>query len=182
MATSGMIRLVTSDAISGRDPSARRAGVDDAPALVRLRAVMFEAMSVPVGGTNAPWRATAEAWFRTHLQQPARFAAFVLDDPVQGVVSAACGICDARAPGPRGLSGVRGHIFSIATDPRQRRRGHAGTCLTALVAWFHHDTRAEAVELSATSDGVRLYTSLGFRERGHPTMRLGLSTPTEAFL
>jgi len=31
-------------------------------------------------------------------------------------------------------------------------------------------------------DGVELYTSLGFRERAHPTMRLGLSAPTETFL
>jgi len=29
---------------------------------------------------------------------------------------------------------------------------------------------------------VELYTSLGFRERAHPTMRLGLSAPTETFL
>jgi len=180
--TPGIIGLVTVSAISGRDPVVRRADVYDAPALVRLRAVMFDAMAIPAGGTDAAWRTAAEAWFRAQLEQPACFAAFVVDDPLLGVVSAACGICDARAPGPRGLSVVRGHVFNIVTDSRHRRRGHARACLIALVAWFRLDTSAETVELSATSDGVQLYTSLGFRERAHPTMRLGLGAPTETFL
>ena len=160
----------------------RRAGVEDAAALVRLRGVMFDAMGVPTGGADAAWRPTAEAWFVQWLARPALFTAFVVDDPSLGVVSAACGICDARAPGPRGLSGARGLVFNIATDPRRRRRGHARACVIALLSWFEKDTPAEAVELSATPDGLPLYTSLGFRERGHPTMRLGLGTSTEAVL
>jgi ribosomal protein S18 acetylase RimI-like enzyme len=165
-----------------RAGAARRAGVDDAPALVRLRAVMFDAIDVPVGDENADWRLAGEAWFREQLDRPTIFAAFVVDDASSRVVSAGCGICDAWAPGPRGLSGVRGHVFSIATDPRHRRRGYATICLTALLTWFRDDTPADAVELSATSDGVGLYESLGFREREHPTMRLGLSASTETFL
>jgi hypothetical protein len=93
-----------------RGAAARRAGVDDAPALVRLRAVMFDAIDLPVGDKNADWRLAAEAWFRDQLDHPTIFAAFVVDDASSGVVSAACGICDARAPGPRGLSGVRGRV------------------------------------------------------------------------
>ncbi|SDQ05269.1 N-acetyltransferase [Quadrisphaera sp. DSM 44207] len=178
----GTIEVVTSDASSGRCPLVRRARADDAAALVRLRAVMFEDMGVPVGTTDAPWRGAAEAWFRGNLQRPDHFAAFVVEDPVTGAVSAACGICDARAPGPRGLSGVRGHVFSVATEPEHRRRGHARACLTALLSWFHDDTAAEAVELAATPDGAQLYTALGFREHGHPTMRLGLHTTTEVLL
>lgn len=77
---------------------------------------------------------------------------------------------------------MRGHVFSIATDSTCRRRGHARACLTAFLAWFRLNTGAETVELSATSDGVELYTSLDFRERPHPTMRLGLGAPTETFL
>lgn len=177
----GIIGRVTSDT-SGRDQLVRRADLSDVPALVRLRAVMFDAMDIPAGGTDAAWRTAAEAWFRAQLEQPASFAAFVVEDPLLGVVSAACGICDVRAPGPRGLSGVRGHVFSIATDCRRRRCGHARACLTALVSWFRLETGAESVELSATSDGVKLYTSLGFSERAHPTMRLDLGTLTETFL
>jgi ribosomal protein S18 acetylase RimI-like enzyme len=105
-----------------------------------------------------------------------------VEDPELGAVSCACGICDARAPGPRGLRGVRGHVFNIATDPRRRRRGHARACLAALIAWFREDTPADALELSATDDGFALYTSLGFRERPHPTMRLGLGSGAKTFL
>ncbi len=177
-----MLRLVTSSGTLNQDPLVRRAGVEDAAALVRLRAIMFEAMGVPTGETDAAWRPAAEAWFARWLARPALFAAFVVDAPSPGVISAACGICDARAPGPRGLSGARGQVFNIATDPRRRRRGHARACLTALLTWFEQDTLVEAVELSATPDGVQLYTSLGFRERAHPTLRLGLGVPTQALL
>lgn len=157
----------------------RRADGRDAPALVGLRAVMFEAMGTAVGGPDAPWRAAAGAWFSDQLERPATFAAFVVDEPALGVVSAAAGICDARAPGPRGLAGVRGHVFSVATDPRCRRRGHARACLSALLDWFSRDTPAEVVELVATDEGAGLYTSLGFRARAHPTMRVDLRAPTE---
>ena len=67
---------------------------------------------------------------------------------------------------------------SCSTRWESLRAGLTAAWRTAAEAW----TGAETVELSATSDGVGLYTSLGFRERAHPTMRLGLSAPAEAFL
>jgi hypothetical protein len=100
-----------------QQPLVRRAGVEDAAALMRLRVVMFKAMGVPTGETDAAWRPAAEAWFAERLAQPTRFAAFVVDDPSLGVTSAACGICDDKAPGPRVPSGAHGQVFNIATDP-----------------------------------------------------------------
>jgi ribosomal protein S18 acetylase RimI-like enzyme len=155
-------------------PHARRAGGEDAPALLRLRSTMFDAMGIATCGPDAPWRAAAETWFLDRLEATDSFAAFVVDDPVHGVVSAACGSCDSRPPGPRGLSAVRGQIFNVATEPDQRRHGYARACLDALIAWFARDTFVELVELTATAHGLGLYESLGFRPRTQPVMRMSL--------
>jgi ribosomal protein S18 acetylase RimI-like enzyme len=152
--------------------------VDDAPALARLRAVMFEGTGISPGHDDAAWRLAAEVWFRRHLAQPERSAAFVVDDLDLGPVSVACGICDDRPPGPATLTAVRGYVFSVATDPRHRRRGHARVCLNALLSWFRRDTNAEIIELKASPDGAALYEALGFGEVTDPTLRLTLSTGT----
>lgn len=149
--------------------SVRRAGPEDVPALVRLRGVVLEATTGPTAPDD-PWRAAAAAWSTDQLGRPDAFVAFVADEPGVGVV--AVGACSARPPGPGSLSGVGGRVFSVATDPASRRRGHARACLVALLAWFEHETRASAVELGATAEGAGLYRSLGFVETAHPTLRL----------
>lgn len=159
-------------------PVARRATVDDAAALARLRAVLFDSMARSGDRQAATWRPGAETWFRRHVAQAARFAAFVVDDAVLGPVSAACGICDDRPPGPGVLGTVRGHVFSVATDPRHRRRGHARACVTALLTWFRLDTAVAVVELKASAQGSALYAELGFRATTDPTVRLVLEDTT----
>lgn len=153
--------------------TARRAGPEDVPALVRLRGVMVEALGEP-SGPDDPWRAAAAAWFADQLQRPERFAAFVVDVPEEGVVAVAAGLCESRAPGPGSLSGMRGRVFNVATDPGWRRRGAARACLGALLVWFQEGTAAEVVELSATAEGDGLYRSLGFARTDRPVMHLRL--------
>jgi ribosomal protein S18 acetylase RimI-like enzyme len=151
--------------------AARRAGPADARALVRLRALMLHEMGAATGGEDAPWRAAAEAWFAARLADREAFAAFVVDDPDLGPMSCAVGLCDLRAPGPASLSGLRGHVFNVATDPRHRRRGHARACVSALMGWFRDETAAEEVDLNATGPGSGLYRSLGFDVPRHPALR-----------
>ncbi|MDP9397192.1 MAG: hypothetical protein M3P96_04925 [Actinomycetota bacterium] len=69
---------------------------------MQLRALMFEGMGTPVGGPDAAWCAAADAWFRDRLERTATFAAFVVEEPGLGVVSAAAGICDAEHQGRAG--------------------------------------------------------------------------------
>lgn len=157
---------------AGIHASVRRAGTHDAPALVRLRSTMLQAIGIPDRGPDAPWRSAAESWFREELERTEDFAAFVVEDPVLGVVSVACGRCDSRPPGPRGLNGVRGQIFNVATEVARRRYGYARACLDALIDWFAQDTPVEIVELIASSDGIGLYESLGFRAREQALMRI----------
>jgi ribosomal protein S18 acetylase RimI-like enzyme len=135
---------------------------------------MLSSMGSDVGGQDAQWRAAAADWFREQLDRPAQFAGFVMEHPVDGVVCAALGSCDVRAPSPRDLSGTQGHVFNISTAPAQRRRGYARACLTALLTWFDTDTGVSVVHLSATPEGSGMYTSAGFREAAFPSMRLRL--------
>lgn len=155
----------------------RRAASADAAGLVRLRALMLAAMGHDVGGPGAPWRSAALAWFGERLALPGGrdFAAFVVDDPALGVVSCAVGTCDRHAPGPATLTGRRGHVFNVSTDPRHRGLGHARACLVALLAWFDTDAGVAGIDLNATGDGVGLYTSLGFAPPRWPALRRQLT-------
>lgn len=155
--------------------AARRAGITDAAALVRLRAQMLGDMGQAVGGQDDPWRASALAWFTGRLHDRQAFAAFVIDDPEAGVVACSAGLCDYHAPGPGNLSGARGHVFNMSTDPAHRGRGYARACLEALLDWFRDATPARVIRLNATPDGMALYRSLGFQPPGHPQLQLRLA-------
>jgi len=155
----------------------RRATAQDVAALVHLRSLMFSSMGSDVGGDDAAWRAASASWFREQLARPDQFAGFVTEHHVDGVVSAALGSCDARAPGPSDLSGTHGHVFNISTEPAHRRCGYARACLTELLAWFHTDTGVRVVHLNATPEGAGMYQSAGFSEPLFPSMRLLLERP-----
>jgi ribosomal protein S18 acetylase RimI-like enzyme len=167
-------RLLSSVPSVNRDSSlpVRRAGVADAAALTRLRALMLSDMGLLTAGSDPAWRDQAEEWFGVRLADRANFAAFVVDKPGVGVVSCAAGICDHHAPGPGNPGGVQGHVFNMSTEPGHRRRGCARACLEALLAWFRDETGAGVISLSATSDGVALYRSLGFTEPRQPYLQL----------
>jgi GNAT superfamily N-acetyltransferase len=101
-------------------------------------------------------------------------AAFVVDAPDgSGLACGVVGTLDRRPPGPRRplASSVVGHVSSMATDPRWRRRGLARTALEALLDWFG-ERGAASVTLNATAEGEPLYRSLGFSRQPHPALRL----------
>ena len=149
----------------------RRAGVDDAAALTRLRLGMLDAMGVP-GLEGEQWQADCTAWFRERLARPDHLVAFVVDgrlpDGSVGPVSCAVGDLQEHAPEPWNPSGVRGHVFNVSTEPSARRRGYARACVEAVMAWFLEETAVTRVGLAATEDGRAMYEELGFAEpHGH---------------
>ena len=155
----------------------RRAVAADAAALARLRELMLSDMGMLAGGADPGWRDKAEAWFTRRLGDKDDFAAFVIEDQDQGVVSCAAGVCDEHAPGPGNPGGVQGLVFNMSTDPPFRRRGCARACLDALLAWFRDETEARVINLNATGDGIALYRSLGFTEPRNPVLQLRLARP-----
>ena len=158
----------------------RRATEQDVAALVHLRSLMFSSMGREVGGQDAAWRVASAEWLREQLTRPMQFAGFVMEHPVDGVVCAALGSCDLRAPTPNNVSGSQGHVFNICTEPAHRRSGYARACLGALLTWFQADTTVRAVHLNATPDGAIMYRAAGFREPAFPSMRLQLDRLTES--
>lgn len=158
----------------------RRATKQDVAALVHLRSLMFSSMGSDVGAQDAAWRIAAAGWFQEQLARPREFAGFVIEHPVDGVVCAALGSCDARAPSPKDVSGAHGRVFNISTEPAHRRCGYAQACLTALLTWFRTDTGVRVVDLNATPDGAGIYRAAGFRESTFPSMRMLMQQPAES--
>lgn len=139
----------------------RRATADDAAALTRLRVQMYESWQEDAGGEE--WRDASTAMFRRRIaEEPDDFVAYVVE--VDGrVVSSGVGWLSTHLPNPRNLSGRRGHIASMSTEPAHRRRGYARQVITALVEWFA-ERGIVRIDLVATAEGEPLYRSVGFAE------------------
>ena len=140
----------------------RRAGVADAAALVRLRALMLSAMGSDPSADG--WARACEEAFVRRLAEPDRFAAWLVE--VDGSpVASGVGWLEEHLPSPSAPDGRRGHIASMSTDPAHRRQGHAQAVLDALLCWFA-GAGVLRVDLRATPDGRAMYERAGFREVG----------------
>lgn len=157
---------------TGSTTAVRQARPEDAPELVRLRLLMFEAMQGEL--RPGPWQQRAEALLRERLADPGRttMPAFVVDDATAPGRLAACavGTLEQRLPAPGHPEGRFGFVFNICTDPAHRRRGYARACTAALLAWFD-EQRVTRIDLHATEGGEQLYRSLGFAEHSVPLSR-----------
>ena len=130
---------------------ARHATTGDADELMRLRVIMLTGVS----GEEPPpglWHSAGAAILRETIGTT--FTVFVVDDPDRPGRLAACavGTVEQRLPNPANPTGQVGYVFSVATDPRCRRRGYSRACLRALLHWY--DARGiAAVDLRASADG-----------------------------
>ncbi|MEU6404576.1 GNAT family N-acetyltransferase [Streptomyces sp. NPDC046985] len=149
----------------------RRARPEDAPECLRLRQVMIDSMA---GDPSTDWHAASLPTLRARLAEPdAGFAAFVVERPAAPgrLAALAAGTLEYRIGRAADPHGRVGHVFSVATDPDARRRGHARACMEELLAWFRAQGAAQ-VDLSASAEAEPLYASLGFVRKPDPSMRL----------
>ncbi|MFC5853153.1 GNAT family N-acetyltransferase [Streptomyces chlorus] len=156
-----------------RVPRVRRAVADDAEEVLRLRQVMIDSMARSSPATD--WHADALPVLRAKLAEPdGPFAAFVVDRPERGGLSAlVAGTIEYRIGGAYDPHGTDGYVFSVATDPDARRRGHARACMEALLEWFR-ERGARRVRLTASAQAEPLYASMGFTRRPDPLLELRL--------
>ncbi|MEU7578976.1 GNAT family N-acetyltransferase [Streptomyces sp. NPDC041068] len=156
----------------------RRATPEDAEELIRLRQVMID--SVFAAGSaiesDTSWHAESTTTVRRRLEErQGDFAAFVVDHPDRpgGLAALVAGTLEYRIGRVGNPHGRVGHVFSVATDPDQRRRGHARACTEALLDWFR-ERGAGSVDLNTSPEAEPLYASLGFVRKPDPSMRLRL--------
>jgi GNAT superfamily N-acetyltransferase len=159
----------------------RQASPEDAPELVRLRAVMLASLTGedPVDG---PWREAALRTLRGGLAHPdGTLVAFVVDSARRPGRLAACvvGAVEYRLAAPDNPTGETGYVFSVATDPDERRRGYSRACMERLVDWYRQ-RGITRVDLRASREGEPLYRSLGFARTADPAMRLKLPRSGDA--
>lgn len=142
----------------------RRATVEDAEALTRLRAFMHEAM----GDVPTPeWEAACVATLRRRLAAD-DFVGFVVEEDGTAVAGGV-GWLEEHLPSPYQLDGRRGHIASMSTHPDHRRKGYGRDVFRALMAWFA-ERDVPRVDLRATPYGQPLYEAEGFKVLGGATM------------
>jgi len=150
--------------------TARPATPADADELIRLRAVLLRSHAGP--GWNDDWREPSRQILVKSLAEPdPTLAGFVVDRPGGGLAACAVGTIVQRLGGPANPTGRSGYVFSVATDPDQRRRGFSRACMTALLDWFQARGVAR-IELKASPDGEPLYRGLGFERTTDPAMGL----------
>lgn len=142
----------------------RLATVEDAEALTRLRGFMHTSMG---DATTPEWEQLCTAAFRRRIATES-FRAYLVEVDGRAVASGA-GWLEEHLPSPYLLSGLRGHIASMSTDPEHRRQGHARLVFQALMDWFASLGIAR-VDLRATEDGRVLYEQFGFTVLGGATM------------
>lgn len=142
--------------------------------MLRLRQVMIDSMAGTDPSTR--WHAESLPVLKGRLADPdGDFAAFVVDHPERpGALAAlAVGTLEYRIGRADNPHGRVGYVFSVATDPDARRRGHARACMTELLAWLR-ERGAAHVDLNASAEAEPLYASLGFVRKPDPSMRLSL--------
>lgn len=142
----------------------RLATVDDAEALTRLRGFMHASMG---DSPSEEWTARCTEAFARRLASE-DFRAYVVDDG-GWLVASGVGWLDEHLPSPYLLSGLRGHIASMSTDPAHRRRGYGRQVFQALMDWFA-SMDIKRVDLRATEDGRLLYEQFGFELLGGASM------------
>lgn len=153
------------------DVRVRPATVADIDEVTRLRAIMLASLDRGPLRLDDEWAERCRAELRTQLADGTRLVAMVVDAPDgHGLASAGVGVVDIRLPAPGRVSGRVGHISSMCTDERWRRRGYARAVLDALVDWLR-DQGCSRVELSASDEGAPLYEASGFVPPPNPSLR-----------
>lgn len=146
-------------------PSLRRGTVADIEELLRLRAVLFDAMEIDF--ERADWESACQQILLDGLASGDLVAAVA--EAEDGRL-AACGIGAVRRwlPSPRNPSGLKGYIGSLSTDPDWRDHGIGRRVAERLIELLHSRGVTE-IELHATEDTEGLYRAIGFVDRGAGT-------------
>jgi ribosomal protein S18 acetylase RimI-like enzyme len=150
-------------------PNVRRGSVEDIEALLRLRAVMFDAMNIDY--ERADWETACRRILLDGLSS-GDLVAVVAEADDGRVVASGIGAVRRWLPSPDNPSGLRGYIGSVATDEDWRRQGIGRQVIECLIETLRGRGVAE-IDLHATEDSEELYRAIGFVDRDGGDLWLG---------
>ncbi len=140
----------------------RDAVPEDAELIAQQRALMFMDMGLLSEEKSAALIAVTVPWIHGLLSLEQYKGWFV--ECAGGVVAGGGLHLDEIGPVPScPRVGRRGHIANVYTLPTHRRRGLARRLLEEMMNWTARNG-IDQLTLEASSDGRRLYTSLGFAD------------------
>lgn len=139
----------------------RKADIIDRDKLVELRMLYLADDTGNIApNTEKQIREQLPAYFERHLN---RDLFVYIAEEGEKAVSCCMLIVSEKPANTRFPHGLTGTVLNVYTRPENRRQGLAGKLLHMLI-----DDAAEfgldLIELKATSDGIKLYKSLGFEQ------------------
>lgn len=147
----------------------RAATADDGRQLLRLWGLLFDEDQSVV----PPWRSHAQAWFERSVDDPCA-ACFPLIEVRGAVVATAIGTLELGVPNPWCPRGRTVRLANVITLPEHRANGYASMLVRDVIEWAR-GVEADRVDLSATTEGQRIYAEAGFVLTSAPRMKLVLS-------
>ena len=147
----------------------RRASADDINVLVAHRRAMFVDMGYRNETALDSMASKCYAWLLARMNR-GEYLAWLAIAPDRSIVAGAGLWLMDWIPHMIGC-GPRGNILNVYTAVEYRRRGLAGELVKAALQWCRSNG-VDVVVLHSSSDGRRLYESMGFA--GSNEMRLTL--------
>jgi GNAT superfamily N-acetyltransferase len=118
------------------------------------------------------WKQHAQEWFIRYVDDRMT-ACFPVIEVDGDLVATAIGTLELGVPNPQCPRGRTVRLANVITFPGHRCRGY-GTQLVLYVIEWARSIDADRVDLSATSDGQRIYEKAGFNLTKAPRMKLVL--------
>jgi GNAT superfamily N-acetyltransferase len=147
----------------------RTATARDCVELLRLWALLFDEDNA---APEQPWRSHASDWFARFVEDPSN-AHFPVIEVAGATVATAIGTLELGVPNPQCTKGRTVRLANLITLAEHRGHGY-GTMLVLDVLEWARSVDADRVDLSATPEGQRLYSRLGFTMTSAPRMKLVL--------
>jgi len=148
----------------------RRATLDDAVTIARHRRLMFRDIGYHDEALLDEMMEKFLPWLKARIASGDYLAWLAVT--TGDVVVAGAGLWLMDWPAHMvGLSGLRGNILNVYTEPEFRRRGLARWLVEAALYWCEAN-KIDYVILHASPDGRRLYESLGFQPGNEMRIKL----------
>ena len=140
----------------------RKADIKDKDTLVELRMLYIAEDMGPIDPkVEAQVRAQLPDYYERCLNKD--LFAYIAEDDFGNAVSCCFLLVCEKPANPRFPSGKTGSALNVYTKAEYRRHGLAGRLLKMLLS-DAKQMGLDIIELKATSDGVKLYKSLGFEQ------------------